>query len=344
MKIGLLGGSFDPIHNTHVQMAKYAKKQLGLDEVWFVVANDTPLKNRKLTSFYDRCQMVEMAIAAYRHFKVCTIEVESSGKSYTIDTVRKLKKRYPYHQFYFMIGQDQVVQLDQWKEIDCLLKEVTFCAFARDGKQVETSYPLQVLHMPMSSLSSTSVREGRFLDIHPNVCTYMINHCLYMDFVKEAMSEYRYEHSVSVAKVCVEIAHANHMDVKKAYLCGLLHDINKEFTIIDQTQSENILKIMKPELLNYSKSIWHGYIGRFICAHALKIKDRDILMAIENHVLGACRNRYAMLLYVADKLDPLRDYDTTPTINLCKQSLDKGYKEVKRQQKLFYGEKNVDGK
>lgn len=344
MRIGLLGGSFDPIHNAHVQMAKYAKKQLCLDEVWFVVANDTPLKDRKLASFNDRCHMVELAIKAFKSFKICTIEQESEGKSYTIDTVIKLKQRYPLYQFYFIVGQDQVAQLDKWRHIDQLEKEVDLCAFERNQKPINTNYKVKPLSMPDYPISSTSVREGNFIDVHKQVCAYAIENLLYMDFVKNAMSEYRYHHSISVANLCVQIAQANHMDVNKAYLCGLLHDINKEFKIIDIETSEKILTKMKPELLAYKTSIWHGYLGSFICAHKLNIKDKDILMAIENHVLGDCRNQYAMLLYVADKLDPLRDYDTKPGIELCKKNLLAGYKQVKYEQKQYYGEENVSGK
>lgn len=344
MKIGLLGGSFDPIHNAHVQMAKYAKQQLYLDEIWFVIANDTPLKDRTLAAFNDRCKMVKFAINAFKNFKICTIEGESEGKSYTIDTVIKLKKRYPFHQFYFIIGQDQVAQLDKWRNINELEKEVQLCAFERNHNPIITSYHVKPLSMPDYPISSTSVREGNFIDIHKRVCEYAINNLLYMEFVKSAMSEYRYKHSVSVANLCVEIAQANHMNVNKAYLCGLLHDINKEFKLIDMETSKKILTKMKPALLAYKNSIWHGYLGRFICTHKFHIKDNDILLAIENHVLGDCRNRYAMLLYVADKLDPLRDYDTKAGIELCKKNLLLGYKQVKYEQKKYYGEENVSGK
>lgn len=343
MKIGLLGGSFDPIHNAHVQMAKYARQQLGLDEVWFVVAKDTPLKERKLAPFMDRCRMVEIAIAAYRHFRICDIEAEIEGKSYTINTVLLLKEKYPDAQFYFIVGQDQVAQLNQWRDIDQLMQMIPFCAFARNNREIDDNRIL-ALQMPAYEISSTDVRNGNFTAIHKCVANYAMKHMLYMDFVKKAMSDYRYQHSISVANLCVEIAKANHLDIHKAYLCGLLHDINKEFKMIDQTSSEQVIRHMRPHLLSYNKSIWHGYLGSFICAHKLLIKDNDILTAIENHVLGDSSNRYAMLMYVSDKLDPLRDYDTTQQRELCMHNLIEGYKEVKKQQKKFYGENYVSGK
>mgnify|MGYP003296844293 CR=1 FL=1 len=101
MKVGLLGGSFDPIHNGHVEMAKEAYRQLGLDEVWFIPTADTPLKQRKLTCYEDRVEMIIRAIAPYRHFYVSRIEEHTDGKNYTIDTIRKLNKMYPDYTFYF---------------------------------------------------------------------------------------------------------------------------------------------------------------------------------------------------------------------------------------------------
>lgn len=340
MRIGLLGGTFDPIHNAHVAMAKYAKKQLGLDEVWFLVAKDTPLKDRKISRFEDRCNMVALAIAAYEHFKVCAIEALFTGKSYTIDSVRYLKQQYPKDTFYFMIGADQVAQLHLWKGIDCLVNEVNLCAFARPGNALESAYPLTYLQMPLQMVSSTQIREGQFLHIHPNVRAYIWENLMYMNFLQKAMSAYRYEHSLRVANLCAQIAKKQNLDVQKAYLCGLLHDINKEFKCMNIAQTEMILTHMRPHLLKEHKDIWHGYSGRFICEHQLYIKDNDILIAIENHVLGECRNVYAMLLYVSDKLEPGRNYPVEETIRICEKNLYEGYLLVRKEQKEFYGEIN----
>ncbi len=340
MRIGLVGGTFDPIHNAHVAMAKYAKQQLGLQEVWFLVAKDTPLKDRKISPFHDRCKMVEMAIQAYRHFKVCTVESMWEGKSYTIDTIRYLKKHFPNDEFYFIIGADQVAQLHLWKDVDALVQEVHLCAFEREGSSLDTPYTITALQMPKQMVSSSQVREGNFMHIHPNVRKYIFENSMYLDFVQRVMSAYRYEHSVRVATLCVRIAKKQNLDCKKAYLCGLLHDINKEFKMMDIETAKQVIAIKRPALLGYDKDIWHGYCGRFICEHTLQIKDNDILLAIEHHVLGESRNAYAMLAYVSDKLDPGRGYDVEPTIRICENNLYEGYVIVKQQQKEFYGEMN----
>lgn len=343
MRVGILGGSFDPIHNGHMQMAKNAKKQLHLDEVWFLVAYDTPLKDRKLSTFDDRCKMVKLAISTYPCFKICTIEQEFEGKSYTITTMRELKKRYK-HDFYFIIGGDHVEKLDQWKDIDDLQKEVQLCAFERNKKTLSTPYDVRFLEMEDYPISSSMIRDGNFIEMDHKVIAYIHKKHLYYDFIKNVMSEYRYTHSLSVAKLAYEIAKSNHLDANKAYVCGLLHDINKEFNMIHIEESKIVLQHLKPAILELPKGIWHGYMGAFICAHRLQIKDKDILLAVENHVLGDCKNAYAKILYLADKLDPLRDYDTTPMINLSLKDYHKAYIEVKKQQKEYYGEENQSGK
>ena len=344
MKIGLLGGSFDPIHDGHVLMAKEAYRQLGLDEVWFIPTADTPLKDRKLTCYEDRVEMIYRAIQPYRHFKVSRIEECMDGKNYTINTIRKLNEMHPNYTFYFMIGADQVAQLDRWKDIDALQNEVHLCAFMRDGMDVNSPYKVRKLSMKPHPASSTKVRNGKYGYVCESVRKYMIKHHLYLDFVKDAMSEFRYEHSLSVANLSVKIARANHMDEEKAWLCGLLHDINKEYKMIDFEASKKVLAIMKPELLEYKEQIWHGYMGRFVLEHCLQIRDKKLLMAVENHVLGECKSSYAKLIYVADKLDPRRNYDTTPGIEACCRNLNEGFEFVKSQQKTFYGEEFVSGK
>ncbi len=339
MKVALLGGSFDPIHKGHIQMAVYAKKQLQVDEVWFVVAKHAPIKATIPAPYALRKAMVEKSITAYRHFKVCDVEEHLEEKSYTIHTISILKKQFPNYSFYFIMGEDQVSQLHLWKDIDILQEQVQLCAFNRNGKQVTSTYMVQTLEMPDYDSSSTQIRKGHLLHV-PKPCHSVIHsHLLYYEFVKEYMSEYRYHHSVRVAQLCKSIAIANGLDGHKAYVAGLLHDIGKEFSFITKEESEIILEHKRPALLEMHPSIWHGYISSYICAHSLYIKDKDILYAIEHHVLGKCRNKYAMVVYVADKLDPQRKYETQTLINLCKKNIYLGFQAVHEQQNAYYSNK-----
>jgi len=341
-KVGLLGGSFDPIHMGHMEMAKQAKKQLQLDEVWFVLSYDTPLKKRKLTTYEDRKKMVELAIQGYKKFHVCTIEEDSKQKNYTIDTVLELKKKHQDTRFYFLLGGDQIKQLDKWKAIDHLQEEVILCGFMRNGT-FDTPYKVKTLDMNPYAISSSEIRSGKLKDLHPKVKAYIVKHVLYEKIVSSYMSEYRYTHSISVANLCVKLAKMHNLDENVAYLCGIYHDINKEFMYINEQQAEILIACLRPHLLNVNKSIWHGFLGAYVCSHYLGIQDKRILKAIEYHVLGEHQGIYSKLLYICDKLDPLRS-DSSALLEYAYQDLHLGYEKVKEEQKRCYGKEYVDGK
>ena len=147
MKVGIIGGSFDPIHYGHIQIAKTGLQKLHCDEIWFMPTKSTPLKDRILTSDVHRLAMIQRVMAYDPRFHVCTLEMEREGKSYTIDTVKTLKQRYPDHEFVWMIGNDQLTQFDQWREPETLTSLISFVCVDLDGQLAKTQYPIQCIHM-----------------------------------------------------------------------------------------------------------------------------------------------------------------------------------------------------
>ncbi len=135
MRIAILGGAFDPIHKGHLQIAKVALKKLSIDEVWFMPSAETPLKPSQIACFQDRCAMIQAAIRPYRHMKLCTLEQELGGISYTIETVKYLQKQYPMHTFCWLIGDDQALQFDKWKASEELKKRIPFYVFSREKEE-----------------------------------------------------------------------------------------------------------------------------------------------------------------------------------------------------------------
>ena len=95
MRIAIVGGSFDPIHDGHIQMANQSLQGLGVDEVWFMPTSSTPLKDHDLTLDQERLAMIDLVVKKNQKFKVCTLELERAGKSYTYDTLKKLIETYP---------------------------------------------------------------------------------------------------------------------------------------------------------------------------------------------------------------------------------------------------------
>ena len=110
-KIGIMGGSFDPIHMGHLMMSEYVRSELDLDEVLFVPTGNPPHKQIGILEAEKRLEMVKIAIADNPHFTVSDLEVQKKGISYSVDTVLELKALHPEDEFYFLIGSDLLPQL-----------------------------------------------------------------------------------------------------------------------------------------------------------------------------------------------------------------------------------------
>jgi nicotinate-nucleotide adenylyltransferase len=192
MKIGIFGGSFDPVHNAHVALARVALAELRLDELLWVPAGQPWQKQRDLTPAADREAMVRLAIAGEPRFKLSRIELERSGASFTIDTVRQLQGERPGAQWFLVIGQDQYAGFHTWHGWQELLGLVTLAI--ADRPDAKHSADPQVLAaakatvtLPMMDVSSTDIR-GRVMqgqgitDLVPEpVARYIARHHLYRD-------------------------------------------------------------------------------------------------------------------------------------------------------------------
>jgi len=134
-RIGILGGTFDPVHIGHLTIAQMVHEQLKLDKVIFIPSNLPPHKNNKVVvSANDRCHMLRLAIKGNSHFDISDFEIKKKGKSFSIDSVRYLRDCYPRGtKLFFIIGSDLIATLHTWKCIDEILKIVTFVAVNRPG-------------------------------------------------------------------------------------------------------------------------------------------------------------------------------------------------------------------
>ncbi|MEG0265426.1 MAG: nicotinate (nicotinamide) nucleotide adenylyltransferase [Erysipelotrichaceae bacterium] len=333
MHILILGGSFDPIHKGHIQIANEALKHHLGDEVWFMPTFITPLKERELTPFQHRVHMIKMAIKPYHKMKCCVLEANRKGCSYTIDTVKQLQKSYPKDTFSWLIGSDQARQLSKWKKIDELYQLIHFYVYPRNKIEFESNQNLIQLKMKEINISSSQVRLGDLSVLPHSVRRYIGNNYLYFNtMVESSMSEKRYLHSVSVAKLCVELAHAHHVDVKKAYAAGILHDVCKEWP---KAKSERFMKCWAPHKMDTPIAIWHGDLAYHYVKRFYGVEDQEILYAIAHHVIGSTKQKLAMILFIADKLDPSRGYDSSASIALTKRNLRAGYDEVLAQQHVY---------
>ncbi len=160
MKIGVLGGTFNPVHNGHLILAQEAKEILCLDKIIFIPANLPPHKeNVDIADQRDRLKMLKIAVRGNRDFSVSNMEIRRRGKSYTIDTIRALKDKYPNDTLYFIIGSDLLKYLDAWKDLNEIMGMVKFIAATRPGFPLENipDY-IETLSIRAVDISGFSVR------------------------------------------------------------------------------------------------------------------------------------------------------------------------------------------
>lgn len=136
-KIGIYGGTFDPIHIGHLMMAEQARQAVGLEEVWFVPASTPPHKRDVSASAKDRLAMVERAVADHPSFRVSRAEMDRSGPSYTVDTVRLLCQEQPDTRFFLIMGADMVLDLPRWVRIEEILASVEVIGLMRVGVKLD---------------------------------------------------------------------------------------------------------------------------------------------------------------------------------------------------------------
>jgi nicotinate-nucleotide adenylyltransferase len=141
--IGILGGTFDPVHNGHIAAARQLLGVADVDQVW-LMPNATPPHRTAapVAPAEDRMRMVEVAVAGYDGLVASRVEVDRGGTSYTFDTIRELAREYPGQRFTLLIGSDAALQIRSWHNADALLDEASFVIFNRP----ETALAPQTLH------------------------------------------------------------------------------------------------------------------------------------------------------------------------------------------------------
>ncbi|WP_282925378.1 nicotinate-nucleotide adenylyltransferase [Peptoniphilus genitalis] len=178
-KYGIFGGSFNPIHYGHLMICEYIKEEMGLDKVIFIPTGNPPHKELELSA-EDRYEMVRLAISPNPDFEISDIETTRVKKSYTVDTIRELKKIYKEEKLYFLIGLDSLFQLKTWMKIGDLSQEIEFVVALRPGyldreeinKEIDFlrenfGTKINLIKTPLYEISSTDlrdrIREGKSL-------------------------------------------------------------------------------------------------------------------------------------------------------------------------------------
>ena len=176
MNIGLFGGSFNPIHNGHVRLAKALLQEAGLDEVWFMVSPQNPFKqNQQLLDDNKRFRLVQIALKDEPHLKACNFEFNQPKPSYTWNTLQALQEAYPDDQFTILIGGDNWAAFDKWYRYEDILHHYPIVVYPREGSEIKVTgyeYPptpntqhpapvpnIKIVKTPLINISSTQIRQ-----------------------------------------------------------------------------------------------------------------------------------------------------------------------------------------
>ena len=161
MKIGLFFGTFDPIHIGHVQIGLSLFKAYPVDQVWFVVTPISPFKmNQHLSSKEDRFNMVSIALEEYNNLMPSALEFELESPNYTCDTLRYIKSKYPNYQFTILMGGDNYLNIDKWKDYQYILDNFQLCVYDRIGRGVSTDKSILHIEGKYLNVSSSQIRNN----------------------------------------------------------------------------------------------------------------------------------------------------------------------------------------
>ena len=164
MNIGLFGGSFNPIHNGHVRLAKSLLQEAALDEVWFLVSPQNPFKqDQQLLDDDKRLQLVRLALKEEPQLMASDFEFHLPKPSYTWNTLQALEREYPERKFTLLIGGDNWEAFDKWYRYEDILKRYPIIVYPREGSKVpDVKFQvsdIQIVETPLINISSTQIRQ-----------------------------------------------------------------------------------------------------------------------------------------------------------------------------------------
>lgn len=173
-KVGIMGGTFNPIHLAHTEMAKVCLRQQDLDKILFMPSKNPPhKKDKSILPENERAVMVKLAVSEYDKFVFSDFELQRKGTTYTADTLRLLQEENPNDNYYFIMGADSLLYLDKWYRPQEILKRAVILAIGRDGstpdelkekrKELIKQYgkaDIRFVHMRQMDISSSMIREG----------------------------------------------------------------------------------------------------------------------------------------------------------------------------------------
>ena len=343
VRIGIIGGTFDPIHIGHLIIAQNAVTQYHLDQILFIPTGLSPHKDDKeIEQSAHRLEMIRLSIKNNPDFYFSAMEINAARTSYTYLTLQEFHRTYPDWELYFIMGADSLDYLDKWMEPAEICRLATLLVAIRDNldmnriknkaAELKQLYEADIrpIITPNVSVSSHNIRERvakgepiRYL-VTPEVEEYIAHQCLYQEdegqtpmnerfnkikkTLKKELDKDRYEHTLGVMYTSACLAMANGYDMEKAQLAGLLHDCAKCIPNEKKLKicAKNNIPVTQVEKDN--PFLLHAKVGAFLARVLYEVEDEEILHAISVHTTGApAMNTLDKIVFIADYIEPKRD-------------------------------------
>lgn len=322
-KIGIFGGTFDPVHKEHIKLTSLAVQELGLDKLIIMPVYLPPHKDGAVTDGAVRLEMLKCAFNGQDKIEVSDYEINKGGKSYTYQTVEHFKELYKDCQLYFLVGGDMLFDFKTWKYPQRITSACTIVAFGRDGYnqsvKEEQEYFLKTFGKPFiwlsytgSSVSSTKIRvySSLGLDIKeyvtPEVLDYIKTNNVYdgdeyTAFLQKNLLPKRLVHTANVTVTALKKAKELGLLPEKVRVSALLHDCAKYLSPTDFKNANIPSDVPQP--------VVHAFLGAYVAERVLGVTDAEIIDAIRYHTSGKPdMTTLGKLIFVADMIEEGRTY------------------------------------
>ncbi|MBQ9263522.1 MAG: bis(5'-nucleosyl)-tetraphosphatase (symmetrical) YqeK [Clostridia bacterium] len=322
-RLGVFGGTFDPIHEGHIELARLALASGQADEVVFVPMG-FPAHREPVASPEDRLAMCRLALKGQEGMLLSQAGM-ASGVRYTSDTLPLLKKEFPDASFALIVGADKLKSLPEWHEAEKILAVCDVLCCPREGideakavrKAEKNGARVTLLPGRVPPFSSTHIREQTkkyqdALGLCPAVLRYMAERGLYQKDLKPKlklmMNPRRFQHTLGVRQEAVRLAAKYHLPLQKAALAGLLHDCAKGMSQKDMEKIARKHHLVDDEGMLSSGAMMHGPVGAYLAKKQFGIEDEAVLDAIRNHTIGRPgMGDMELCIFVADATEPNRE-------------------------------------
>lgn len=322
-RIGIFGGTFNPVHIEHVRTANAVIKELCLDALFIVPTNIPPHKNVIPASGEHRLKTLELAFKDQPKVIVSDAELNVSGKSYSYITAENFRKKYADAEIFLIIGRDMLLDFKTWKNPERILAAVDLAVVGREGyycdEGAEREYFIRRFGKEFISLdfvgrevSSTYIRTYLAFGLRPegidkDVFEYIVKNGVYppdkyQKFILENLTEKRIVHTANVVVTALKKARELDLDEEKIRIACTLHDCAKYLNPNDFKDFTLPAGVPRP--------VVHAFLGAFVAEKTLGVTDGEILDAIRYHTSGKPKmSDLAKLVFTADMIEPDRTYE-----------------------------------